>query len=115
MIERVVNNMLNNAIKYAPDGSMIEVKVAVKEKMAEVSITDYGEGIPASHHEKIFDMFTRVKPKDKKISGTGLGLAFCKIAIKAHAGKIWVTSPAEGHQCGTTFHFTIPLAAGTAV
>jgi len=110
MIERVINNIINNAIKYAPSGSKIVLDVSVEDKMAKISITDFGEGIPPSHHDKIFGMFTRVKPEDKKISGTGLGLAFCKLAIEAHAGKIWVTSPAEGHACGTTFHFTLPLA-----
>lgn len=110
MIERVINNIINNAIKYAPSGSSIKVTVGQADQMAKVAITDLGEGIPASHHEKVFDMFARVKPQDKKISGTGLGLAFCKLAIDAHEGSIWVDSPAKGFECGTTFNFTLPLA-----
>ncbi len=114
MVERVINNIINNAIKYAPAGSVIKLNVSRQETHALVTISDMGEGIPPSHHEKIFEMFTRVKPQDKKISGTGLGLAFCKLAIEAHHGKIWVKSPVEGQTCGTTFHFTLPLSAATS-
>jgi two-component system sensor histidine kinase KdpD len=110
MIERVINNIINNAIKYAPAGTAIKLQVVREGSHALVTISDRGEGIPSSHHEKIFEMFTRVKPQDKKISGTGLGLAFCKLAIEAHSGRIWVSSPLPGETRGTMFHFTLPLS-----
>lgn len=108
IVERVVNNLLNNAIKYAPTGSDILVS-AEKRIMALVSVTNWGEVIPAQFHTKIFDLFCRVKSDDTTCSGTGLGLTFTKLAIEAHGGEIQVESPVLGHDHGARFFFTLPI------
>jgi len=109
MIERVINNVINNAIKYAPDNSEILLEVTQEDTMACIHVSNWGEVIPADCHEKIFTMFGRVKPQDKKVSGTGLGLAFCKLAVEAHKGTICVESPVPSYDVGAHFYFTLPL------
>jgi signal transduction histidine kinase len=69
----------------------------------EVSVTDSGKGIPAEHHQEIFEDFVRV---DRNTSGMGLGLAIAKRLIQAHRGKIWVESEPQG---GSTFRFLLPM------
>lgn len=108
IIERVLNNLLNNSIKYAPNDSTITVAAAREGEQVVISVTNFGDPIPEAFHAKIFELFTRVNKKDKQLSGTGLGLAFCKMAVEAHGGKIWVTSPVAGEQVGTTFSFSLP-------
>jgi len=73
------------------------------------SVSDAGAGIPAEFHEKIFDRFGQVHGQagHTRPRGTGLGLAFCKLAVEAHGGKIWVTSELAK---GSTFYFTLPVA-----
>jgi len=70
-----------------------------------VSVRDSGPGIPEEDRERIFDKFTRVT-RDSRPKGIGLGLAFCRLAVEAHGGRIWVESQ-EGQ--GSTFHFTLPI------
>lgn len=111
MIERVINNILNNAIKYAPKDSELLMDVNLDGDYAKLSITDWGKGIPKAHHQKIFELFSRVDPNDKVIQGTGLGLAFCKLAIEAHLGEIFVESPVPDHDCGSRFSFKLPLSS----
>jgi two-component system, sensor histidine kinase and response regulator len=109
MIERVINNIINNAIKYAPVDSNIEVEVTQTEKEAQVHVCNYGEAIPEKYHKKIFEMFGRANPEDKRIEGTGLGLAYCKLAVEAHGGEILVESPIPPQDNGAHFCFTLPL------
>ena len=110
LIKRVVANLLNNAIRHTPQGG--EVKVAIdflpdKESLY-FSVKDNGNGLAPEYHSKIFDKFEQVELKKKGViaGDSGLGLAFCKIAVEAHAGKIWVES--EGEEKGCTFSFIIP-------
>lgn len=109
VLERIINNLLNNSIKYAPVGSVILVETARGETYKEVVITNWGDPIPKEYHEKIFDLFSRVNTRDKQLSGTGLGLAFCKIAVEAHAGKIRVVSPVLPESKGVRFHIRLPI------
>lgn len=109
MIERVLNNIINNAIKYAPRNSEILVEPMVEGENAIVKITNWGESIPQDCHKKIFEMFGRAKPQDTTIKGTGLGLAFCKLAIEAHQGEVGVVSPVPPQDKGAQFYFTVPL------
>jgi two-component system, sensor histidine kinase and response regulator len=113
-LERIVNNLLNNAIKYAPQGSEIAVEVSRAEDSALVSVANWGEAIPEAFHEKIFEIFCRVKPEDTKIKGTGLGLTFVKLALEAHGGRIHVESPLPPKDCGARFVFSLPLAVPAA-
>jgi len=104
MIRRVLINLLENAIKYTRSGDQITVRADSRNGELIVSVADSGPGIPEEDLDKIFDKFTRVT-KDNRPKGLGLGLAFCRLAVEAHRGKIWVESE-EGQ--GSTFSFTLP-------
>ncbi len=106
-LQRVMSNLLDNAIKYAPKGS--EVLIRVYETPVEVvfQIHDSGPGISEEDRPHIFDPFYRGKRSSGKSvkEGSGLGLAVVKSIVEAHGGKTWVISGADG---GSTFYFTIP-------
>ncbi|MBN1889293.1 MAG: HAMP domain-containing histidine kinase [Thermoflexales bacterium] len=111
LISRVVTNLLSNAIKHSPDGSTISVVVRQRGTFAMVSVTDNGPGISAEHRQRIFEKFGQIARPGAERRGTGLGLAFCKMAVEAHGGKIWVESEVEH---GSTFQFTLPMSARPA-
>lgn len=111
MILRVVTNLLENAVKYTGDGGKITLRAFANERELVVSVRDSGPGIPYHMQRQIFDKFTRVKYKDAP-KGIGLGLAFCKLAVEAHGGQVWVESE-PGH--GAEFIFTLPLAEEPAM
>jgi len=107
LTSRVVANLLDNAIKFTPLNGKIEVAIEVKEDKAVVSVTDNGLGVPPDQRERIFEKFAQVDqgPRRGK-SSVGLGLAFCKLAVEAQGGRIWVESaPGKGSQ----FKFTLPM------
>ncbi|HEY3195410.1 MAG TPA: ATP-binding protein [Candidatus Dormibacteraeota bacterium] len=109
---QVVSNVVNNAIKYSPDGGTVTVGSRAEGAFALISITDTGLGIPADEISHVFERFRRVRSgAAQSIPGTGLGLTIVKQIVEMHGGKIWVES-AVGH--GSAFHFTIPLAADSA-
>jgi signal transduction histidine kinase len=105
-INQVITNIVNNAINFSEKGSKIELRVKELEDVIEVAIKDYGEGIPESKLEKIFDRFYQVDMSDSRRSkGLGLGLSISKTIVDIHGGKIWAESePGKG----STFFFTIP-------
>ena len=105
-LERVLSNLLDNALKHTPEGGLITVAVRPVNGQLEVRVTDTGPGIPPEHRERIFDRFTRVPGSEGRRRGLGLGLAFCRSVVEAHGGRIWVES--EVGQ-GSTFVFTIPV------
>jgi NtrC-family two-component system sensor histidine kinase KinB len=107
MILRVLINLLENAVKFSPDGGQITIDARREDAWVEVSVQDMGPAIPESERERIFNKFTRLRGKDK-LSGLGIGLAFCRLAIEGHGGRIWVDS--ENNQ-GNTFAFTLPVAS----
>lgn len=105
---RVLVNLMGNAIKFTPNGGTIALKVQPDTASGALlfSIQDSGPGIPEEHLERIFDKFAQVKGGTGPRTSTGLGLTFCKLAIEAHAGRIWVESqPGQG----STFHFALPV------
>ena len=108
-IERVVINLLTNAIKYTPVGGNIKLSVTnlLSERKIRVSIIDNGIGIPEESLPHIFDRFYRVERKVHTIKGTGLGLTIVKKIIERHGGTVMVES-ALGH--GSTFSFFLPWA-----
>ena len=106
MIRRVLINLTENAIKYTPFGGRIEIGAETDGDFMRMYVLDNGPGIPEADRERIFDKFTRLKNKTGS-SGLGVGLAFCKLAVQGHGGKIWVES-APG--LGSKFVFTIPIA-----
>ncbi len=103
---QVIDNIMNNAIKYSPDGGVITARLIENQQSVVVSISDQGLGIPRKDINKIFDRFYRVdKARSRKQGGTGLGLAISKEVVEAHHGHIWVDS-AEGR--GSTFYISLP-------
>ncbi len=105
-IEQVLQNLLSNAIKYSPDRKKIMVKMAQINKRIQVSVKDYGVGIPKEKLAKIFERFYRANEISKKISGLGIGLYISQEIIKRHGGKIWVESKPG---TGSTFYITLPI------
>jgi PAS domain S-box-containing protein len=105
MIRRVLINLLENAAKYTPVGGGIEIGAETSGNFLRVYVQDNGMGIPESDSERIFDKFIRLKNKNGA-RGLGVGLAFCRLAVQGHGGKIWV-EPAPTH--GSKFIFTLPV------
>jgi two-component system, NtrC family, sensor kinase len=105
-VKQVLLNLLSNALKFTPEGGRIDVRAAVNQSLVEISVTDTGVGIAPEDQETIFEEFRQVGPADKKVGGTGLGLALSRKLIELHGGRIWVKS--EVGQ-GSTFTFTIPV------
>lgn len=105
-IQQVLDNIMNNAIKYSPDGSVITCRLLETHNHVILSITDQGLGIPKDAISHVFDRFYRVdKARSRAQGGTGLGLAISKEVIQMHGGRIWVESR-EGE--GSTFYISLP-------
>lgn len=105
---QVLDNILNNAIKYSPDGGTITFSMKTTDSQLIVSISDEGLGIPKADLPKIFDRFYRVdKARSRAQGGTGLGLAIAKEIVKQHKGFIWAKSE-YGH--GSTFTIVLPYS-----
>jgi len=106
---QVVSNLVNNAVKYSPDGGTVTLSTRSEGGYALVSVADTGLGIPPDEIGHVFERFRRVRSgAAQSIPGTGLGLTIVKQIVEMHGGKIWVES-AVGH--GSAFHFTVPLVA----
>ncbi len=105
MIARVFINLLDNAVKYSPNEMEVGLEVALQEESIQITVRDQGPGIPEQEKNAVFDKFYRLKTEHKK-TGFGLGLAFCKLAVEAHHGRIWVES-ASGS--GSSFIIQLPL------
>ncbi|MCK4800632.1 MAG: GAF domain-containing protein [Anaerolineales bacterium] len=106
MIERVLINIFQNAIKFTPTNGMIEFGAKVDDNDTRFWVLDSGSGVDPDYIGRIFDKFTRMHP-DERIKGLGLGLAFCRLAVEGHGGRIWVENLPKG---GAMFSFTIPIA-----
>ena len=103
---QVLDNILNNAIKYSPDGGEIRVGMKTTDAQLIISISDEGLGIPKKDLSRIFDRFYRVdKARSRAQGGTGLGLAIAKEIIKQHKGFIWAKSE---YGKGSTFTIVLP-------
>lgn len=106
-LHHAISNLIDNAIKYTPQGGSIRVSLSNSGEYAHIEVKDTGYGIPAESIPKLFQEFYRVRSKaTEHIDGTGLGLSLVKAVIVSHRGKIWVEST-EGK--GTTFFVDIPL------
>lgn len=106
LIEQVLNNLIDNALKYSEKNSPIEITARLKNRQALVKVGDRGVGIQSGDINNIFEKFYRVENADQTRSGFGLGLAICKHIILAHHGKIWAEQRKDG---GTFFYFVLPL------
>lgn len=110
-IHHVINNLVDNAIKYSKAGGHIIISANVKGDTIETTVQDSGIGIPGSIVGGLFTKFYRSHRSKQLVSGTGLGLYLCKAIVEAHSGNIWVRST-EG--VGTTFGFTLPTYSSIA-
>ena len=109
LIEQVIMNLLDNAAKYAPEGSCITLSARTIGAEMEMSVSDEGPGIPEAARTRVFDMFYRVAAGDVQRAGTGLGLAIARGIIEAHKGSIYV-KPALPDGTGTCIVMTVPIA-----
>jgi signal transduction histidine kinase len=105
-VKQVLLNLLSNALKFTPEGGRIDVRAAMHDGMVEISVTDTGVGIAPEDQRVIFEEFRQVGTADKKVEGTGLGLALSRKFIELHGGRIWVQSRVGE---GSTFTFTLPV------
>jgi len=106
MIRRVLINLLENASKFSPAEGKIDFGAKVEDKWVQVWVKDQGPGIQFVDQDRIFDKFTRLKSEGNS-TGYGIGLAFCRLAVEGHGGKVWVESrPGQGAK----FYITLPVA-----
>jgi two-component system sensor histidine kinase KdpD len=109
LVEQVLINLLDNALKYTPPGSPITVQVTSTDRAMIVEVADRGPGLPRGQEERVFEKFYRGTPEAGR--GAGLGLAICKAIVDAHGGRTWAHNLPEG---GVAFFFTLPRAATPA-
>ena len=104
----IIANLINNAIKFTPDGGRIHINVELKDHKYWINVIDTGIGIPKAEYERIFDQFYQVEPPlTRKYQGMGLGLSITKGMVELHKGRIWVES-IEGK--GSNFTVVLPTA-----
>jgi signal transduction histidine kinase len=107
-INQVLDNLVNNAIKFSPNGGVVTLDVQENGDSVTVSVSDQGIGVPGDKLERIFDRFYQVDGSARRrFGGTGIGLAIVKRIIEVHHGRIWAQSTVEK---GSTFFFTLPKA-----
>jgi PAS domain S-box-containing protein len=106
-IKQVLMNLVNNAIKFSPEDSVINIYAKMKKDHVLFQVQDYGKGIPKNKQQKIFEKFYQVDSgEDRKFGGVGLGLSISKKIVNAHGGKIWVESVLNK---GSSFKFLLPV------
>jgi two-component system sensor histidine kinase KdpD len=110
LFEQVLFNLLDNAAKYAPSGSLIEIRAERQGDQVVLQVIDEGEGIPSSDVERIFDKFYRARSGDRQRAGTGLGLAICRGFVEAMDGTIMATNRTDRH--GAIITITLPVPVG---
>jgi signal transduction histidine kinase len=102
---QVLDNLISNAVKFSQAGGVVQVRLAERDDLVEVTVSDDGVGIAPQDSERIFERFYRTREGVGLAAGSGLGLVITKAIVEAHGGRIWVES-ALGE--GSTFHFTLP-------
>lgn len=108
-IQRVISNLIDNALKFSPEGESINIKLeSPGQEMIEIHILDQGPGIPVEYADSVFDRFFQVPNHSSRRRGTGLGLTYCRLTVEAHGGRIWVQNRPER---GSEFVVSLPAAA----
>ena len=105
LMNQVLTNLLENALRYTPPGSPIEVNAGLQDKRVLISVADRGTGIPPDELERIFDKFYRM-PLEQQQTGLGLGLAVCRGFVEAQGGQIWAEPRPGG---GAIFFVALPV------
>lgn len=112
-IERVLQNLVDNALKFCPANGHVTIRARTPEQQADglrfvrIEVSDTGPGIPDEHKTRLFDRFAQMKDRRGSRRGSGLGLTFCKLVVEAHGGSIWIEDNPGG---GSIFAFTLPVA-----
>ena len=107
-IQQVIENLLNNGVKFSPADSEVDVEVDRSEHEVVLAVTDRGAGIPADELDRIFARFYRGTNERSAVPGEGIGLAVAREVVAAHGGRIWAASEGPGH--GSTFFVALPIA-----
>jgi two-component system heavy metal sensor histidine kinase CusS len=103
-------NLLANALAVSPPDGVVTLRSSRGATEWQVSIEDQGPGLPADQHERIFERFVRINPRDADGTGSGLGLAICRSIVVLHHGRIYAEAGRDGR--GMRLVFEIPIAAG---
>lgn len=107
LLEQVLNNLLDNAIKYSRPGDTIVIRALRSGDAVAIEVADQGVGIAPTDLKRIFDKFVRVRARDRRTAGTGLGLAICKGIVEAHGG--WIEAASGGEGRGSAFRVSLPI------
>jgi signal transduction histidine kinase len=103
LLRRVVDNLLSNAVAYTPKGGVVTVAVGLREEGVEVRVADEGPGVPEDHRERVFEKYAQAEMRKTGVTANrGLGLTFCRLAVEAHGGTIWVEEAEGGGACFRT-------------
>src|SRR5688572_27827157 len=114
LIKRVIGNLIQNALTHSSHAVKMDLSVRRDGIGVLFTVTDNGPGIPPEYHEIIFRKFEQVKtPNAPRVRSSGLGLAFCKLVVESHGGRIWVQSAGDGR--GSSFHFALPVQPPSSV
>jgi len=114
LIKRVIGNLIQNALTHSAHAVTVNLSVRKDANGVLFTIADNGPGIPPEYHEIIFRKFEQVKtPNMPRVRSSGLGLAFCKLVVESHGGRIWVQSAGDGR--GSSFHFALPVRPPASV
>jgi len=105
-IERILYNLLENATKYSPENSEINVFSRVENGFVITGVTDHGKGLTRDDQGRLFELFGQLGDRQHMAGSLGLGLVACKRLVEAHSGRIWVESESGK---GSTFYFTLPI------
>ncbi len=117
-IERVLINLVDNALKFTPAGGLVRIAAFPPEdhlagkRYVQIEVSDTGPGIPEEFRERLFNRFTQIGNIQGRRRGTGLGLTFCKLCVESHGGRIWITDNPDG---GAVFAFTLPITTEDGV
>lgn len=106
-LERLLANLVDNALKFTPQGGQVTVAARQAGEALLVSVSDTGPGIPPAERERVFDRFAQLGSGPSRQRGYGLGLTFCKLTVEAHGGRIWIEAGEGGK--GSKFVFTLPV------
>ena len=108
VVERVLVNLIDNALKFTPSDGQVWVEARAEGENVRVDVVDTGAGVPPEERTRVFEKFTRGRARRGSQRGAGLGLTFCQMAVEAHGGRIWIEDGPGGK--GSRFIFTLPQA-----